>query len=564
MSDSKNIDSEEIIAARSADVILGPNPIVGFRAKDLMRDGWRALGLVMRKPRMTVGVAIDFGKELRKISRGESTLQPIPKDKRWKDPAWQDKKAYHQWLQSYLALTQAMSVWVAQQDVNVHDRARLTFLSQLFGDAIAPSNFPWQPEAIRKFKESNGQSARNGIRNLIRDIRENKGMPAQVDKSSFKVGGNLACTEGAVILRTELIELIQYKPLTPNVKTIPILIVPPQINKFYIFDLSPEKSLVRGLLEKGFQVFVVSWRNPNGDFRDWGLAEYAAAIDIAVSTVCALTKQIKLNLVGACAGGTTLASYVAARAVSGDRRVDSLTLLVNVLDMNAIGDSPLGLFASPTAIETAKRYSQVTGVLDGRDMANTFAWMRPNDLVWSYWVNNVLLGKKPPAFDVLYWNNDSTRLPARLHAEFLDIYRTNALTKSGTLRLHGVPVDLGNVRCDTYLVSGTTDHITPWKACYRSTQLFKGKNTFILSNSGHIQSILNPIGNAKAEFWSDGKIGNDPDVWLKSAKHYTGSWWSHWHDWLERRSGDVRVSPNSLGSEDYPIQDTAPGRYVHE
>ncbi|MGH8629271.1 MAG: alpha/beta fold hydrolase, partial [Burkholderiales bacterium] len=463
------------------------------------------------------------------------------------------------------ALNQAMSEWIKrQQRVDALGRARLEFLAQFVSDAIAPSNFPWQPEALRKFRETKGQSARQGLRNLLRDLRENKGMPAQVDKTPFKVGGNLANSEGAVVLRTEVIELIQYRPRTAQVRETPVLIVPPQINKFYVFDLSPDKSMVRGLLDAGFQVFIASWRNPTREHRDWGLAEYAAAIDMAVSAVCALTAQTSVNLLGACAGGATLASYVAARAVAGDRRVHSLTLLVNVLDLSAAGDTPLGLFATPATIDAAKRYSASKGVLDGKDMANTFAWLRPNDLVWTYWVNNVLLGNAPPAFDILYWNNDSTRLPARLHGEFLDIYRTNALAKPGTLRLHGVPVDLGRIRCDAYLVAGTTDHITPWKACYQSTQLFKGKSTFVLSNSGHIQSILNPPGNKKSEFWSEGELGPDAEAWRAGAKHHAGSWWPHWHAWLGQRSGKERAAPQRLGGDDYPELGAAPGTYVHE
>jgi len=453
--------------------------------------------------------------------------------------------------------------WIGQQQLKPHSRARLQFMASQLTDALAPSNFPWQPEAVKRFRDSGGHSALDGVKNLLRDLRENRGLPAQVDKTPFSIGGNLAVTEGAVILRTEQIELIQYKPRTPNVRQAPVLIVPPQINKFYIFDLAPEKSLVRGLLDAGFQTFVISWRNPTIEHRDWGLAEYTAGIDMAVSAVCALTGHNKINLAGACAGGITLSSYVAVRAAAGDTRVNSLTLLVNVLDQAGAEETTLGLFATPAAIEAAKRYSARKGVLDGKDLSTAFAWLRPNDLVWSYWVNNVLLGNKPPAFDVLYWNNDTTRLPARLHGEFLDVYKTNALARPGTLRLHGVPVDLGRVRCDSYLIAGSTDHITPWKACYASTRLFRGNNTFVLSNSGHIQSILNPPGNKKAEFWSGGKAGSDADAWLASARREAGSWWPHWHAWLAGRSGEELPAATQLGSADYPELCAAPGTYVH-
>jgi len=552
----------DTIAVRSAEVILGPNPIIGFRARDVAREALRVARLTVAQPQTTIRVATSYGKELRRVFRGESELEPNVRDRRFEDPAWRDDARYRKWLQAYLGFQAMVADWITQQDLKPHSRARLRFMASQVTDALAPSNFPWQPEAVRRFRETGGHSALDGVKNFLRDLKENRGLPSQVDKAPFKIGQNLATTEGAVILQTELIELIQYRPLTSHVKQTPVLIVPPQINKFYVFDLAPEKSVVRGLLAAGFQTFIISWRNPTPAQADWGLAEYAAAIDMAVSTVCALTGHNRVNLAGACAGGLTLASYVAVRSAAGDTRIAGLTLLVNVLDQGAADETTLGLFATPAAIEAAKRYSARKGTLDGKDLATAFAWLRPNDLVWSYWVNNVLLGNKPPAFDVLYWNNDSTRLPARLHAEFLDMYKTNALAKPGTLRLLGVPVDLGKVRCDTYLIAGTTDHITPWKASYASTQLFGGNNTFVLSNSGHIQSILNPPGRTRSEFWTGGEAVADPDRWKKAAQRHEGSWWPHWHNWLGERSATNQVAPAELGSADYPQLGAAPGTYV--
>lgn len=557
--------NQDKIAARSAEVILGPNPIVGFRARDVLREGFNALRLAAMQPRLTTRSALQLGREWRKVAAGESELAPAARDRRFADPDWQNKRGYRAWLQAYVAWTQTVHRWVAEQDrLSKYGRMRLEFVADLFNDALAPSNFPWQPAALRKFRETKGDSARAGLKNFLRDLRENRGLPAQVDKTHFQPGENLATSEGAVVMRNEVMELIQFRALTDKVQAMPLLIVPPQINKYYVFDLSPEKSLVRGLQEAGYQVFVMSWRNPTRDHADWGLAEYAAGIESAVSVACNITGQTRVNMLGACAGGITLAAFAAARRAVGDERVNSITLLVNVLDTGALGDTALGLFAGPTAVETAKRLSQRKGVLDGKDMASAFAWLRPNDLIWNYWVNNVLLGNQPPAFDVLYWNCDSTRLPARLHGEFLDIYKTNALTVPGQLRLHGVPVDLGKVDCDSYLLAGTTDHITPWQACYRSTQLFGGKSTFVLSNSGHIQSILNPPGNKKAEFWSGGGHVADPDAWRDKAKHFAGSWWPHWYQWLGKRSGIGIDAPVALGNADYPALDPAPGKYIFE
>ncbi|HSW14480.1 MAG TPA: alpha/beta fold hydrolase [Solimonas sp.] len=553
---------QERLAAHSSEVMLGPNPIVGFRGRDVAREAFRVLKLAAAQPRLTAKTAVSFGRELAQVLRDRSELAPAPKDRRFSDVAWKDDPRYRRWLQSWLALEQTVGEWLEAQQLPAHSHARLQFMASLVTDAVAPSNFPWQPEAVKRFRETGGHSAVDGLKNLWRDLRDNRGLPAQVDKTRFRIGENLASTPGSVVLRTELMELIQYRPTTEQVHELPVLIVPPQINKYYVFDITPEKSVVKALLEQGLQVFVISWRNPGAEHRDWGLAEYAAAIDTAVSAICNLGAVQRVNLVGACAGGMTLASYVAARAAAGDARVNSLTLMVNVLDISAVGDTPMGLFATPRAIAAAKRYSQAKGVLDGKDMATAFAWLRPNDLIWNYWVNNVLLGNTPPAFDVLYWNNDSTRLPARLHGEFMDIYNDNALTRPGKLRLHGVPVDLGRVKCDSYLLSGTTDHITPWKACYRSTQLFGGNKTFVLSSSGHIQSILNPPGNKKAAFWTGGNTGPDAETWQAGAERHDGSWWPHWHAWLKQRSGAMQAAPAQEGSADYPVLAAAPGQYV--
>lgn len=556
--------SSDKASINSADVILGPNPIVGFRVTDVARETARAVSIALRQPRLTGTVAKSIVNEWVKVFKDESALGPATRDARFADPEWMENKAYRQWLQAYLAWVNGVNRWVEEQpDVSQFARARLEFLTSLINDAIAPSNFPLQPTALRKMKETRGASARAGLRNFMKDLRDNRGLPAQVDTSRFKRGENIANTPGAVVARTEVLELIQYHPTQEKAHAIPMMIVPPQINKYYVFDLSAEKSLVRGLLDAGFQVFVVSWRNPGPEHAHWGLSEYSAGIELAVSVACNITSQTKVNLLGACAGGITLASFAAARLAVGDTRVNSMSLLVNVLDTGALGDTGLGLFASPRVFEAAKRLSKRKGVLDGRDMAIAFAWLRPNDLIWNYWVNNILLGNPPPAFDVLYWNGDSTRLPACLHGQFLDIYKNNALTQPGALRLQGVPVDLTKITCDNYILAGTTDHITPWKACYRSTQLLGGDSTFVLSNSGHIQSILNPPGKKKGEFWTGGETVPDADAWKAGADHVEGSWWPHWHTWLGKRSGRKKTVDISVGNEAYPALDAAPGTYIH-
>lgn len=546
----------------SAEQILGPNPFVGFRKSDLAREAGRAAALAIGRPATTVAALGDFGENMARILRGSGAPEPHPKDRRFRDPAWRENAVYRFWLQSYLAAGESLDRWVEHHDdLDAQSRERLGFVAQLFKDAIAPSNFPIQPSALKKARETRGRSVLAGLRNLAADVRHNRGLPSQVDRTAFAVGENLATTPGSVIRVTPQMELIQYRPTCARVRRRPILMVPPQINKYYVFDLSPEKSIVKHLLDAGFQVYVLSWFNPGPEQAHWGLADYADAVDDAVSTVRAVSRADRVNLVGACAGGMTVASYAATRLAEGDTRFNSLTLLVSMIDQAQADNSPLGLFATPKVLRAIKAYSRRRGIFPGDEMAAAFSWMRPNDLIWNYWVNNVLLGQRPPAFDILYWNNDSTRLPATLHGEFIDMYSRNLLAR-GELDLDGRPVDLGDIQCDAYLVGGVTDHITPWRACYRNTQLLGGDSTFVLSNAGHIQALLNAPGKRKAEFWVGDETPDDADAWWQAAERHEGSWWPHWHDWLHARSGDFRRAPRTLGNKRFPALYPAPGKYV--
>ncbi|MNF31424.1 Poly-beta-hydroxybutyrate polymerase [compost metagenome] len=387
-------------------------------------------------------------------------------------------------------------------------------------------------------------------------------MPSQVDMKAFEVGKSLATTEGAVVFRNSVLELIQYRPTTEQVHERPLLVVPPQINKFYVFDLSQEKSLARFLLRSGVQTFVVSWRNPTKAQREWGLSSYIEALKEAIEAVIAITGSQDINMLGACSGGMTTASLLGHYAALGEQKVHALTLLVSVLDNKL--DTQVALFADEKTLEVAKRRSYQAGVIEGSDMAKVFAWMRPNDLIWNYWVNNYLLGNEPPVFDILYWNNDTTRLPAALHGEFIDMFKTNPLTRPGALEVCGTPVDLKQVTCDVFCLAGTTDHITPWEACYKSAHLFGGKCEFVLSNSGHIQSILNPPGNPKARYMTNTELPYESKAWQESATKHTDSWWLYWQKWLSERSGASKKAPTKLGNKQFPPGEAAPGTYVHE
>jgi polyhydroxyalkanoate synthase len=344
------------------------------------------------------------------------------------------------------------------------------------------------------------------------------------------------------------------------------VITPPQINKYYALDLSPDKSLVRFLLDGGIQTFAVSWRNPTVEHRDWGLDTYIAALDQAVDAVRDITGSGDISMMGSCSGGITSVAYLAVYGAAKEQKIRNLVLAVCMLDTSAVGDSSFGSLITPETMHAAKAASRLRGVLDGHDLARMFAWMRPNDLIWNYWVNNYLLGNAPPAFDILYWNADTTRLPARLHGDYIDLYFTNPFVNPGKLTLNGVTVDMSKLhgKVDSYVVGGVTDHITPWKVAYKSARILGDSTTFVLSNSGHLQSLLNPPTNKRASYTIGPINPAGPDAFATSAEKRQGSWWLDWRDWLHKRSGEEIDAPKSLGDGRYPIIAPAPGIYIFE
>lgn len=545
----------------ATDSIGGPNPIVGFRRKDLTDSVGTVLAEVARHPRHTASSLTHLARTAADVVRGRIPFQPGPKDRRFADPAWSTNFLYRRLLQLYLAADSELDAWLGGTNLSDLDRERSRFVLSLALDALAPSNLPVNPMAIKRFVDTGGASAVAGVRQLVDDLRHG-GLPSQVDTAGFTVGENIAATEGAVVFRNEVLELIQYSPRTEQVYQRPVLIAPPQINKFYVFDLSPEKSLVRYALDNQQQVFVISWRNPTKEQRDWDIATYLSAAEEAVEAVTEITGSPDVNLLGACSGGITsvaLAAYLAAR---GKPLVNALTLFVSVFD-TAEDRTLLGLFASEETLAAAKRSSHARGILDGRELGRMFSLLRPNDLIWSYWVNNYTLGKKPPAFDVLFWNNDTTRLPAALHGQFIDIYRDNLIATPNALIVNGTPIDLGKIDADAFVLAGTTDHITPWDACYRSSKRLTGNVEFVLSNSGHIQSILNPPTNPKATYFRNAERPDTAREWEAGAQKVVGSWWPHWVEWLSARAGELRPAPAAPGTDTYPPLYPAPGRYVH-
>ena len=554
--------NNEDLQRQASENTLGLNPVIGLRGKDLLSSARMVLAQAVKQPFHSARHVTHFAFELKNVLLGQSELKPDDTDRRFADPAWSQNPLYRRYLQTYLAWRKELHDWIEDTSLSEQDTSRGHFVINLMTEAMAPTNTMANPAAVKRFFETGGKSLLDGLSHLAKDLVHNGGMPSQVNMDAFEVGKNLGTTEGAVVFRNDLLELIQYKPITEQVQERPLLVVPPQINKFYVFDLSQEKSVARFLLRNGIQTFVVSWRNPTKAQREWGLSTYIEALKEAIDVVLKITGSKDVNMLGACSGGLTTASLVGHYAALGDQKVHALTLLVSVLDTKL--NTQVALFADEKTLEAAKRRSYQSGVLEGSDMAKVFAWMRPNDLIWNYWVNNYLLGNEPPIFDILYWNNDTTRLPAALHGEFIEMFKTNPLTRAGALEVCGTPIDLKQVTCDLFCLAGTTDHITPWDSCYKSANLFGGKCEFVLSNSGHIQSILNPPGNPKARYMTNSEMPADPKAWQDSSTKHTDSWWLHWQNWLSERSGKQRKAPTSLGNKAYPAGEAAPGTYVHE
>jgi len=562
--DSRSSTNSDV-GERAIEHTLAANPLVGVRTQDILDSARMLFGKMLNNPILAGREYLALLAELGRIAIGGSELSPDDKDKRFVDPAWKQSVAFRALAQCYLAWGAALNRFVDKAQMDKRDAERARFVISLLMDAMSPTNWlGGNPTALKKLVDTGGASLVHGLENFVGDMASNGGLPAQVDKRRFAVGKNLATTSGSVVYRSPVMELIQYHPITSEVHARPLLIAPPQINKFYIFDLVPEKSIIQFALKGGLQPFVISWKNPTSAQTHFGLDTYVGALEEAVDVTREIAGSNDVNIWGSCSGGITTSAFLAHLAARGERKVHSATVAVCVLDMAATENSTAGIFVTPETIIAAKGASQLTGVLEGRELARMFAWMRPNDLIWSYWVNNYLLGNAPPAFDILYWNNDTTRLPAQLHGDFLDLIGTNPYVNAGRLKVRGTPLDMGKVDMDSYVVAGVTDHITPWQGCYKTARLYGERSTFVLANSGHIQSLLNPPGNPKAYFWADAARQETAQAWIDQSSKHNGSWWPHWLEWIAARSGDKKSAPNKLGSGQYPALDDAPGQYVME
>ena len=520
-----------------------------------------AAGLA-RRPRAVSREVTALAAELGSVAAGRSQLTPGRRDRRFSDPAWTQNPVLKRTVQAYLAAGQTAESLLATADLGWRDGERMRFLLTNLVAAAAPSNNPvLSPAGWKALIDTGGQSAVRGIRALLTDLGTSPRIPTMVEPGAFEVGKDLAVTPGAVVHRTDAFELIQYEPVTENVHRYPVLIVPPMINKYYIVDLAPGRSMVEYLVGEGHQVFVISWRNPDARHRDWDLDSYGRAVVDALDAVRIISNVGKASICALCSGGI-VSSMVAAHlnAIGQLDGVASLCLGVTVLDQSRAGTA--AAMIDQTTAATAMAASRARGYLDGRALAEVFAWLRPDDLIWNYWVNNYLQGKPPPPFDILYWNADTTRLPAALHRDFINLALANALTKPGEAKMLGSPVDLSKVDVASYVIAGIADHICPWQSCYRSTQLLGGSAKFVLSTSGHIASMVNPPGNPKATFQTAASNPADPREWLDQAVTVTGSWWPDYASWLGERSGGQKRAPRKLGRKTFPVLCPAPGTYV--
>lgn len=493
-------------------------------------------------------------------SRQESDLAPDPTDRRFKDALWHTSPVHRMLMQVYLAWQQTLSAWAAEQPFNDRDRQTVQFVLDQLVAALAPSNLPLNPAALKRAEVTEGASAVQGLKAWAHDVLHHGAMPQQIKPDAFKVGIDLATTPGAVVFRHALFELIQYTPMTPLVHQRPLLMVPPQINKFYVFDLRPHNSVFAWLLQHGFQVFTLSWRNPDVALRDAGLSDYVQATLQAMEVVRSITRSATLGLISACAGGLTAISAMGLLAMQRQRIVAHHSLLVTA--PLAGNGSVLEGLASREGMQAAVAWSAQRGTMDGADLARLFAWLRPDELVWTYWINNYLMGRQPPPLDVLHWDNDSTRLPAALHRDFVDLVDRRAFERPGTLQLNGMPIDFRRVKVDGYFVAGREDYLMPWQGVYRATRHFGGRHTFVLSNSGHVQSILRPPSLPRTEHFLADDLPAHAEDWLAQARRQEGSWWPHWTGWLAPRSGRRVAARSALGSAAYPPLAPAPGSYV--
>ena len=493
-------------------------------------------------------------------------IEPSRNDYRFKDEAWNGNPLFSLIKQAYLLTARFLyDTLTGVSGVDKHHADKVDFFTRQFIDALAPTNFLLtNPEVQREFIRSGGVSVLKGLRNLMADLAHGQGTLKirMTDLDAFEMGKNIALTPGKVVMQTPMMQLIQYEPTTKKVKQRPLLIVPPWINKYYILDLREKNSFIKWAVDQGHTVFIISWINPDASYADKGFDAYLTEGTLAaVDAVETATDCQEINTIGYCLGGTLLATTMAYMAAKRDQRIKSATFFASMLDFSCPGE--LGVFIDEEQLENLETRME-RGFLDGGEMATTFNMLRANDLIWSFFVNNYLLGKEPFPFDLLYWNSDSTRMPAAMHRFYLhNMYLHNRLSVPGGISLNGVPIDLGKVKIPTYFLSTYEDHIAPWKSTYAGTQLLQGKNRFVLGGSGHIAGVINPprADKPKYYYWTNDALVENPDTWFAKAERHEGSWWPDWEQWISQLD-NIQVAARIPGDGELDVIEDAPGRYV--
>jgi polyhydroxyalkanoate synthase subunit PhaC len=556
-------------AAAALDMLLTQAALGPFRRFFPGRSALRFARALAGRPGLVAAQAGSLAAELARVAGGVSGVAPAARDRRFTDPAWTSNPALHRVMQAYLATGSAALGLVEATPLDWRDAERLRFAIASLVDALAPSNNPLlSPEAWKAAIDSGGGSLLTGARNLLGDLATSPRVPSMVPPDAFTVGTDLAATPGAVVLRTPICELIQYQPAAESVRELPLLIVPPTINKYYILDLAPGRSMIEYLTGQGQQVFVMSWRNPDERHAGWGFDAYVQAIIEAMDAVAGICGTDAVHLLGGCSGGilASLAAAVLSAGPAGSEaagrrpRLASLGLLVTMLDQSRT--DAVGALVDESMAAAAIAASARKGYLDGRKLAEVFAWLRPGDLIWNYWVNNYLLGRQPARFDILFWNADTTRMTAGLHRDFVRAAAGNSLARPGGVTVLGTEVDLARVDLDSYVVAGVADHICPWQSCYRGSQLLGGKTRFVLSTSGHIAALVNPAGSRKSSYHAGDDVTADAETWQRTAATEQGSWWPDYASWLAARSGGLVAAPRDLGNDRFRVIEPAPGSYV--
>ena len=492
-------------------------------------------------------------------------IQADPKDRRFKDTAWKENEVFDFIKQSYLLSARFIQDVVSHTDgLDPRTAQKVDFYSRQFIDAMSPSNFLLtNPEVLRKTAESGGENLLRGLSNLLGDLERGRGKLRikMTDTDAFKFGENIAVSPGKVVYQNDLCQLIQYSPATEQVLKRPLLIVPPWINKFYILDLRPKNSFVRWAVSQGHTVFMVSWVNPDDRLADKGFEDYLqeGILDV-LDAIEKATGEREVNAIGYCLGGTLLSSSLALMAARGDDRIKSATFFVTLMDFREAGE--LKVFIDEEQLKALEEKMNKRGYLEGSEMATTFNMLRANDLIWSFVVNNYLLGQDPFPFDLLYWNGDSTRMPARMHSFYLrNMYQKNLLREPGGITLLGTPIDLHQVKVPAYFLSTREDHIAPWRSTYRGTQILSGPKRFVLAASGHIAGVVNPPGEGKYGHWVNEDLPPEPEQWLAGATEMAGSWWPDWQRWITAL-GNQQVPARTPGAGGLPAIEDAPGSYV--